>query len=323
MSTRPTTLPQWATDGGADVVEPSGAQKGDGWDVNDRLVTGWTNWLFLTIHRWVEHFADGVLWQMGDSFIGSAANSILARVKMPARAQGTSAIDRTLVLESAGFDNTVRLYRTSNSGFELYEWAFNCKVDASANWTCDNTSKPAHLHRSQGQEIMVLRHSATASSWTDAAWTATDYDLQVPGGGNNKLILDDGSFEFGTVSTHSNPSSSTSIANKVLAKNQVKAWAALSTDGSGNVTVLDGFNITSVTINGSNDLEVNIGADFDNTDHYAPVATNGTFANRLWSAPRISAGQFQLRAFQADTNTQINLSTTAAKVHVIVCGTQA
>lgn len=53
MATKPVKLPEWATDPGADVVEPSVGQKGDGWDVSDRPPAGWLNWLQELTYDWL------------------------------------------------------------------------------------------------------------------------------------------------------------------------------------------------------------------------------------------------------------------------------
>lgn len=53
MATKPVKLPRWATDPGADVVEPSEGQKDDGWDVSDRPPAGWWNWLQELNYDWL------------------------------------------------------------------------------------------------------------------------------------------------------------------------------------------------------------------------------------------------------------------------------
>lgn len=58
---RPEKLPEWATDPGADVVEPTSGQKGDGWDVNDKPPAGWLNWLHKTVYNWLAYYQNMVL----------------------------------------------------------------------------------------------------------------------------------------------------------------------------------------------------------------------------------------------------------------------
>ena len=49
----PSKLPEWATDVGADIVEPSLGQKQDGWDVDDRPPPGWENWKSNLVYQWL------------------------------------------------------------------------------------------------------------------------------------------------------------------------------------------------------------------------------------------------------------------------------
>lgn len=52
----PTTLPEWATDPTANVVEPSQAQKEDGWDDNDKVPAAWLNWWMENVYDWTARF---------------------------------------------------------------------------------------------------------------------------------------------------------------------------------------------------------------------------------------------------------------------------
>ena len=47
------TLPRWATDGGANVVEPSSGKKDDGWTVNEKPPASYFNWLQKMAYTWL------------------------------------------------------------------------------------------------------------------------------------------------------------------------------------------------------------------------------------------------------------------------------
>ena len=64
MSTKPTTLPTWATTAGT-TVEPSAGQKAAGFAVATRPPARWVNWLLNCIYGWCSYLKDGV-------FVGEA-----------------------------------------------------------------------------------------------------------------------------------------------------------------------------------------------------------------------------------------------------------
>lgn len=69
----------------------------------------------------------------------------------------------------------------------------------------------------------------------------------------------------------SNPTSTTGFSHTVTNKNIVKAWALIDTNGVAEATVVDGFNIASVSDNATT-LTINIADDMANTS-YAVIAT--------------------------------------------------
>jgi hypothetical protein len=51
---QPTSLPRWATDGGA-TLEPSSGQKDTGWEVDKKPPARFMNWLFNLIYDWTQY----------------------------------------------------------------------------------------------------------------------------------------------------------------------------------------------------------------------------------------------------------------------------
>lgn len=60
MADRPTQVPEWATDPGADVVEPPEAKKEIGWQQGEKPPAGFFNWLFAQLTRWIAWFAQEI-----------------------------------------------------------------------------------------------------------------------------------------------------------------------------------------------------------------------------------------------------------------------
>jgi hypothetical protein len=68
----------------------------------------------------------------------------------------------------------------------------------------------------------------------------------IPGTGAQVLV--EGNVRFNSVS---NPASTTAFANAITPTNIVKAWAKITTTGTGLATVNGGFNVSGVTVSGS------------------------------------------------------------------------
>jgi hypothetical protein len=54
---KPAQLPEWATDGSADIVEPNLGKKILGWIGGERPPAQVVNWLHRTTHEWIEFLA--------------------------------------------------------------------------------------------------------------------------------------------------------------------------------------------------------------------------------------------------------------------------
>lgn len=58
MATKPNNLPEWATDPGADIVEPPAGKKTAGWAEAERPPAQWFNWFFHLVYRWLAFLQD-------------------------------------------------------------------------------------------------------------------------------------------------------------------------------------------------------------------------------------------------------------------------
>lgn len=52
----PALLPEWATDGAADIVEPTSGKKALGWKRKERPPGQYFNWLLNLIYQWISYF---------------------------------------------------------------------------------------------------------------------------------------------------------------------------------------------------------------------------------------------------------------------------
>ncbi len=59
MATEPSSLPRWATDGAAGIVEPSSGKKDLGFDPGERPPAQYFDWLFNLIYQWIHWLAKG------------------------------------------------------------------------------------------------------------------------------------------------------------------------------------------------------------------------------------------------------------------------
>ena len=56
---KPAALPEWATDAGADVVEPSTGKKEIGWEAEERPPAQFLNWWQELVYDWLSYLNDG------------------------------------------------------------------------------------------------------------------------------------------------------------------------------------------------------------------------------------------------------------------------
>lgn len=178
--------------------------------------------------------------------------------------------------------------------------------------------------------------SATDSGTTAATFEADDSEsahfrghgfagLKASGDSNlDPVIRSDGTIDFASAG---NPASTVGYTNKLSKKSTVKAWGLLTNDGAGGVSVVDGFNITSTAVNGTQYQRVTLAAAMASTN-YAVLATMTqknaqTVSVIMVNACNLNTGYFDLAFFNALTGAQIAIDTGAAyHVSFMVLGAQ-
>lgn len=118
----------------------------------------------------------------------------------------------------------------------------------------------------------------------------------------------------------SSVSGDTPDAHTLYSANQVNAWAVFTTDGTGGVDLAKGFNISDISISGTN-VEITWDRDFANTDFVVVVQAYAvTDAFALASSKSISGVDIGLRT---DAGSTVDLATTAKTFMVMAIGEQA
>lgn len=132
----------------------------------------------------------------------------------------------------------------------------------------------------------------------------------------NALTLNNGYLGFGTTVS---PNSTTGITNLLTPVNMAKAWATVTTNGAGGVTVNDGANIASASISGT-DLAFTIADDFATANY----VTIGSAVNSVQDIRVVSrlAGSTVLRAITPSTAATYDLSTNVLTIDVVWFGRQ-
>jgi hypothetical protein len=162
-----------------------------------------------------------------------------------------------------------------------------------------------------GDVRYVVTGTEVAKAKADGTFT-----MNAPVVGTSHLLLNGG-----------NPGSTTAFKNYVTPKNICKAWASVSTNGSGGITLLDGFNIASVVFDGGGSgafyATVNFAQAFAN-NNYCLVGTTDTGA---WLAPYGGAGTGKTTTYAhcaayIGVSSVRNMQTNATEFYVVFYGAQ-
>jgi len=147
----------------------------------------------------------------------------------------------------------------------------------------------------QGGITVLYRDSTSASAWTD--WEQHIHVSPLIPNANNA-----------------------NVSHTLTPKNMCSAWVRARTDGAGNVSVVDGFNVSGVGISGSNILEITFARAMADAN-YAYSAMDGTdetvagfYKTKSVSTTVLGIGR------TTDGSAATNLSTTAMDIVVVVTG---
>lgn len=189
-------------------------------------------------------------------------------------------------------------------GFEV---SLNCAWDGT-QWVADNTGSPASKRQYFGALALAASFDyavdrtflkqTTSSPWDDGSWDSTS----------------------GTGRALGNPAFNATIeTNMLYSSNIPKAWGLITTDGSGGVTVVDGFNIASVSLS-SGDIQVTLKKAFTSAD-YAVTASSGSLSTPAAVGVPSTSSIILLRQYTT-SHTQLSASSNAVAISFTAFGKQ-
>ncbi len=121
--------------------------------------------------------------------------------------------------------------------------------------------------------------------------------------------------------TDANPAATVGFTNTLLAKNLIKAWAHITTDGIGGITLVDGFNVASVQLPGASVLQVTFANPMANTN-YAAVGIAQADTCPILNLIQTGLVSFLFDNLGPSPLTRLNPATTALRFTMLVIGVQ-
>lgn len=116
------------------------------------------------------------------------------------------------------------------------------------------------------------------------------------------------------------PNKDEALTNTLTPANITKAWANITTNGAGAVTLNDGFNVASVSLSGG-DVVVTLAGDMANTTYAAHTEAFNSLTVRTNVAAK-NVGSLNVNAGNVSTGADYDLSTNALTLDVTVIGRQ-
>lgn len=198
---KPTKLPEWASGGTADVVEPTSGEKSLGWQAGQTPPAPYMNWLMggdFGYYPWLQYVStfeqQALTWPerqtFSKGFAASGQRSSIAGLDVTSTltadkvspAAGTGLADtpfHDLPLASPRYLMSRHIINASPLRYGRYyvtptgfEFATNAWWnDTAGTWSADDTSSPAVLIRITGASIRVCRVATPSASFSDAAFT--------------------------------------------------------------------------------------------------------------------------------------------------------
>lgn len=289
---------------------------------------------------------NGKIEDLGNKYIDSADRAQKPRIEGRQAAISVKSPGYTLLWEVTSFDaiGFLRLYASNNAGIvhsEGFCFSVNAEwVPGSDAWFRDvsGTDSTWIVFDTQGVR-MYTRDSSQADGWSAADWFLSPifylkrFTDAAPNEGM-EIEMSDGRLRFTDITHATNPLAGINpYSNALYAKNTVKAWGVITTDGIGGVSIEDAFGVDSLAFNGTDRIDVTL--------HDLMSPANGTAsaddwvaiaqpsATTAWATCTVSpldANSFALKLWLQDGGTQVigdaNLQTGSYQLMFIVIGEQ-
>lgn len=198
-------------------------------------------------------------------------------------------------------------------------------------WAKDDDTEPSILYQFNDLSLSIF-HRNTGGTWATNGWEVEGrYSSQAVILGNTTISgpasivctfdAENGRVQFpnsaDVLTSDTNPPHTQGHINVLKAKNIVKMWANIVTSFD---TIQDGFNIASIVSSG-NTCTVNIQSDMA-VDDFACVAMCMTDSQVMVYSSGRTTGTVSLKAWNVNTNAQVDLETTPIVISVILIGKQ-
>lgn len=252
---KPTTLPEWATGGGASVVEPLLAEKQLGWVASTKPPASWFNWILLTIYNWIvwlDAFENTAhTWSALQTFTGGLTVSSAATFNAAAHFADAATFDnapelldganlyaamnapdasaaRKLVMQSkvaASPDRWVRLYAVPHADGAGFELTYNAS-EAAGTWTKDDSATYPYAFRMRLGRGFRYDEAPVGASFLDAAWVSI---MNLQGGLGAREVMygktdGSGTIEHSTIIPQDSWATVSLAANVNAASGQTPQW---------------------------------------------------------------------------------------------------
>lgn len=205
---KPATLPEWATNGGATITEPLLAEKQTGFVAGTKPPAGWFNWILNLLYAWIVWLdafeSTAHTWSALQTFTGSLqvnSTAVFAdAVNFAAIASFDTAPElynganvygamnlpdasaaRKLVMQSkisSSPNRLVRLYAVPHADGGGFELTYNAS-EAAGTWTKDDSATYPYAFRMRLGRGFRYDEAPAGASFLDAAWVSI---LNLSGG---------------------------------------------------------------------------------------------------------------------------------------------
>lgn len=316
MTTKPGTLPEWATDGGADVVEPTTLEKQTGWILSQKPPAQWFNWWQLLVFRWVQWLnafeSEIHTWSAAQTFEDDVAINANLTLVGDGTFTGVQRFPNGLVISDAilgdGADAAPLMRTNTGPATEnfrlLTEYApysvggkLRTYIGIDANtyttlnalwnqgalkWDVDDITSPSRrVTVGRLNTLIIERYTAGGVNFANAAWVV-EFKTYTAGGAADPGVLDDDGVGIITrkeFKRYSSSGSGTALTRSANVDDTV------TTDYTRNFlgeTVLSGTLTANTTItSGTQIASLPVGYRPKRTT-YRPILSNFTGQNNTW-----------------------------------------
>jgi hypothetical protein len=245
--------------------------------------------------------------ELGTHLTNDSAQALTPRLNILAASSGTE--DYTLISRCSSSLTSglpCRVYRKAAGTLTGAYVVTHNAYWTSSGWNREALADSIKMTLDADGGMIVESHSGgSGTPWLDNAW---DNQWYVDPDGQY-MYMDDLVAQWKNTTTTSNPAySSIPFSNGQYAKNIVKCWGHIETDGAGGFDNIEGFNFTP-SYNGNN-LRITFGAAMS-VLRSAPVAQhmlNGTPNDRFCNIVSMTTTAFDVELWDVSSAASVNLS---------------